>query len=81
MASLANRSRSPIGGGRVSNPKPSGNTNGTMGGQTRQTKAAQGAAGSMAGLNAPTFYLWILVAIEVFLIGYFRHTLRRYHGG
>jgi hypothetical protein len=75
------RGRSPLGGGRTSNPAPTATTNGTMGGQTRQTTAAQSAGAMRSGVNDATFYLWILVAFEAFLIGYLRHSFRRHHGG
>lgn len=61
------------------NTRPSGVPQGTPGGQTRA--AGKGATMMAAGQMGPTTYLWILVAIEVLLMSYFRSATRRYHGG
>lgn len=66
----------------TSNPRPSAAPNsGTMGGvgpignpgrtSTLSTNMAFGDEG----------YLWLLVFLEVLLMGFFRNHFRRYHGG
>ena len=61
------------------NTRQSGVPQGSPGGQTRAAAAKQVRAA--ATVSGPTMYLWILVAIEVALMGWLRHSFRRYHGG
>lgn len=63
--------------GVTSNPAPSGIHQGTPGGQAPQS--AGGKKPPMA--VGDEIYLWILVAIEVGIIAYFRQAFRRHHGG
>lgn len=61
------------------NTRQSGVPQGTPGGQTKA--AASKVVIGNRGVAAPVFYLWVLVGIEVLLMGWLRHSFRRYHGG
>lgn len=60
-------------------PRPSGVPQGTPGGVG--ASAAKHRAQTVASVGSTTFYLWLLVAIEVALMSYLRHSFRRHHGG
>lgn len=61
------------------NTRQSGVPQGTPGGQTKA--AASKTMASAAQMNSATFYLWVLVGIEVLVMGLLRNKFRRYHGG
>lgn len=61
---------------RVSNARPSGVPQGSPGGRPKG-----GALGMKKLPVGDEFYLWILVFIEVALMGLLRNHFRRYHGG
>jgi len=61
------------------NTRQSGVPQGTPGGQTKM--AASRVMGGKLSSSSPVFYLWLLVGIEVVLMGWLRHSFRRYHGG
>jgi hypothetical protein len=61
----------------VSNPTPNGGTGGTLGGR----KIATGARPGMKFAIGDEGYLWLLVIIEAFAMGYLRKRFKRYHGG
>ena len=69
-------------GGRYSaassNPIPSGIPQGTPGGIGVNAAGRRPGAKLMVGDEG---YLWVLVAIEVALMCWFRRYFRRYHGG
>jgi hypothetical protein len=71
----------PRTGGRTTRnmPRPSGIPQGSPGGMGATATQKAGVAGG--GLNGPTGYLWLLVAIEVMLMGWLRHAHRLHHGG
>jgi hypothetical protein len=53
-----------------------------QGGNGGAGSTATNRAGMMAGqVGGVTMYLWVLVGIEVLLMGYLRSTFRRDHGG
>ena len=62
----------------ASNTQQSGVPQGTQGGRARATGSRPG----IPSLNmGDEFYLWALVLIEVFVMGYLRQHFRRHHGG
>ena len=67
-------------GGAASNPTPSGHHNsGTLGGQSRMGIGARPGGKQLA--LGDEVYLWILVLVEVGLMGWARQQFRRHHGG
>lgn len=60
-----------------SNATPSGIKQGTLGGLGR----AAGGKPGMKFMGGDEMYLWLLVIIEVAVIGYLRRHFRRFHGG
>lgn len=63
--------------GSKSNTVPQGGAGGTLGG-LRSAGRAPGARQLQLG---DEIYLWILVIIEVLLMGWLRQNFRRHHGG
>lgn len=61
----------------TSNATPSGVQQGTLGG----IAPAAGGRPGMKLMVGDEVYLWILVVIEVLLMGYLRKLSRRHHGG
>lgn len=61
----------------TSNTQSAGGTGGTLGGR----KIATGAAPGMRLAIGDEGYLWLLVIIEAFTLGYLRKRFKRYHGG
>lgn len=62
----------------TSNTIPQGGMGGTPGGRPNATTRA---AGSVSYLIGEVGYLWVLVIIEVLLMGWLRNANRRHHGG
>lgn len=69
----------------TSNTRQSGYAGGTMGGPSLMGNQPRSKVGTKPGrkqlLLGDEVYLWILVLIEVFLIGFLRQKTRRHHGG
>lgn len=63
-------------GTRMSNPTPSGVSQGTPGGRT-----AGGRRPGMKLMLGDEMYLWMLLVIELLAMGFLRKHFRRYHGG
>lgn len=76
--------RQPMRGRRATQPSTQASTiratgaQGTPGGTARPGRKPGGRQPSKLGQEV---YLWILVVIEVAMIGGFRKYFRRYHGG
>lgn len=76
--------RQPVRGPRATQPSTQASTiratgpQGTPGGQKRPARRPGGRQPLAFGIN---IYLWILVAVEIAIIGGFRKYFRRYHGG
>lgn len=62
-----------------SNTSQSGAAGGTMGGKPTSTVGSR--PGRRVIQLGDEMYLWILVLIEVALIGWLRQQFRRHHGG
>lgn len=75
--------RAPVGSGRytnASNPTPSGVQQGTLGGLGIGITAAGRRPGLKLTLGDEG-YIWVLIAIEILIMGFLRNHFRRYHGG
>lgn len=64
-------------GSQTSNTNPAGGAGGTFGGR----KIATGVAPGMNLAIGDEGYLWLLVIVEVLIMGILRKKFKRYHGG